>query len=501
MQKTVVRLAWIPVFFILSLSAYSQSLFNFQSISDPLGTTTYAYGVSGNEVVGSYADSMGGMHGYLYDGNAYTTIDVAGATKTYANALAGNRVIGNYLDGSGLSHGFTYNTFPQTTGFIDYPTNDPFGIQNTYLYGQSGNTTVGTFQDSTGTYGFTFADTYTRLTSIPGNNSPATGISGSNIIGSYPSGSGKYGYIYNTGSSNLVTLDYREGAHPYINVAQTSLTAISGNLVLGSFLNLNNYSSYNFLYNGVSYFSLQNNVNFSGISADANGVRVVGNYKDGSGGFIAQLALAAAPATPVTPASNTNTVHTGEGFTNAPAFQSTGGFGNTISLVGGTSSGNKQVVIASQNGGPGFSTLASDSFSVTGNDGDVFALQLSFDAAAAAQLGGASNVVLLYKPPGSNIYENAVDGDHGVNTTNSLYFHYQGSFASFESQYGINDANLFNYLGAYGVDTNNDVAWAVIDHNSDFGAGIISAVPEPSFYALFGLGAFFLLIAVKRKSA
>ena len=62
--------------------------------------------------------------------------------------------------------------------------------------------------------------------------------------------------------------------------------------------------------------------------------------------------------------------------------------------------------------------------------------------------------------------------------------------------------NRTNMLGAYGVDTVNDQVWAVIDHNSTFGValdGQVVLVPEPSTYALFGLGALLLVIAARRK--
>jgi hypothetical protein len=46
-------------------------------------------------------------------------------------------------------------------------------------------------------------------------------------------------------------------------------------------------------------------------------------------------------------------------------------------------------------------------------------------------------------------------------------------------------------LGNYGVDTANNVVWAVINHNSEF------AVPEPATIALLGLG--FAVLFCRKK--
>ena len=92
------------------------------------------------------------------------------------------------------------------------------------------------------------------------------------------------------------------------------------------------------------------------------------------------------------------------------------------------------------------------------------------------------------------------------NTGQTLSFaEYQGSFASFESANGITDANLSSVLGAYGVDPTTDTAWAVINHNSNFGTGNGSflpvAAPEISTWALLLGGLGLLVVRQVRKQA
>src|SRR5205085_12335487 len=89
---------------------------------------------------------------------------------------------------------------------------------------------------------------------------------------------------------------------------------------------------------------------------------------------------------------------------------------------------------------------------------------------------------------------NAVDGNFTVGST--VVTNYQndfdgaggndpGSWDNFALQFGVNNANVANFLGSWGVDATNWTdpetgvsyggrVWAVVDHNSDF-----SVVPEP----------------------
>ena len=57
-------------------------------------------------------------------------------------------------------------------------------------------------------------------------------------------------------------------------------------------------------------------------------------------------------------------------------------------------------------------------------------------------------------------------------------------------------------LGDWGLDIENNFAWANIDHASEYalvGLSLLNAVPEPSSTALLGLGGIGLLLRKRRR--
>jgi hypothetical protein len=82
----------------------------------PLGT--FVNGVDGSRLVGNYLDlSDGSSHGFLFDGNGYTPIDVPGATDTAVTGVYGTRLVGTYADTAGVTHGFV-TTVPEPGGVM-----------------------------------------------------------------------------------------------------------------------------------------------------------------------------------------------------------------------------------------------------------------------------------------------------------------------------------------------------------------------------------------------
>lgn len=200
--------------------------------------------------------------------------------------------------------------------------------------------------------------------------------------------------------------------------------------------------------------------------------------------------IAKAPSQ-VTPKSTTNSITSGSYYNNSVApVTANGGFASTAAIIGGTASSDKTVTVAFNNAAS-FKHIATDVVSVSGNAGDTFALKLTYDLSAANALGGAGNLRLLWLNPLTGEWVNAVDGNIGGTPT------FMGD--------GAYDAATDLVLGYYGVDTADGYVWAVVNHNSDFAGGNLAfapqAVPEPSTYALFGLGALALLIAARRKVA
>jgi hypothetical protein len=126
------------------------------TIDDPLAGNgylqgTWARGIQGNEIVGSYRDPSGQYHGFLYNMQTgiYTTLDdplSLGSYGTIATGISGNNIVGIYYTSLGgdytAAHGFLYDGSTYTTF------DDPLGIGNTYLEGISGNTAVGWYRDS-----------------------------------------------------------------------------------------------------------------------------------------------------------------------------------------------------------------------------------------------------------------------------------------------------------------------------------------------------------------
>jgi probable HAF family extracellular repeat protein len=105
----------------------------------------YAYGVftpidlpglangmnNAGDIVGSYTDSTGTRHGYLYSGGSVQTIDVPSSPSTSAMGINDRgEIVGSYILGS-TTHGFVYSAGVFT--MIDYPGADstaPTAISN-----------------------------------------------------------------------------------------------------------------------------------------------------------------------------------------------------------------------------------------------------------------------------------------------------------------------------------------------------------------------------------
>jgi hypothetical protein len=115
------------------------------SIIQPSGSPSAgAQDISGNTIVGWYADSDWIYHGFIYDGTNYTTVDVPGATSTDLRGISGSTMVGTYVDASGV-HGLLYDGTACTT--LDMP-----GATGTWFSGIDGSTVVGTYLDASGMY-------------------------------------------------------------------------------------------------------------------------------------------------------------------------------------------------------------------------------------------------------------------------------------------------------------------------------------------------------------
>jgi probable HAF family extracellular repeat protein len=94
--------------------------YTFTVIDDPAadrmnGESTSPFGINAaGDIVGAFA-----IHGFLYRGGTFTTIDVPGAFSTDADGINNaGQIVGNYRDAAG-THGFLYHDGSFTT--IDVP--------------------------------------------------------------------------------------------------------------------------------------------------------------------------------------------------------------------------------------------------------------------------------------------------------------------------------------------------------------------------------------------
>ena len=77
-----------------------------------LGTKALSINDQG-QIVGLYQDASNVIHGFLYSGGTYTTLDPAGSAGTLANGINNaGQVVGFYLDAQAHGHGFLETTMP-----------------------------------------------------------------------------------------------------------------------------------------------------------------------------------------------------------------------------------------------------------------------------------------------------------------------------------------------------------------------------------------------------
>ena len=168
-------------------------------------------------------------------------------------------------------------------------------------------------------------------------------------------------------------------------------------------------------------------------------------------------------------------------FYGSPTYRSTMAFtgysdtsdsGTVASLIGGTATGTRNITTSFTLAGEvdaGISTLAGDVLSFTGTDTDMFVLAMQYTDQAVADAGLTESDLRLLWADGSGDFVNAVLGNSNAETTGEDLF-VDGAYNS-----------SVHTLGYYGVDTENNTVWAVLDHNSDYAPGV---VPEPSTICL-----------------
>ena len=155
-------------------------------------------------------------------------------------------------------------------------------------------------------------------------------------------------------------------------------------------------------------------------------------------------------------------------------------------LAGSNSSGGEATVSMSwRDRGPTERWLDSDVLALGGTDGDIIVLELTYDdtlipsGKEALWAANGEMCVYWYDVSGGQ-WLNAIAGNHGANV----------GVANFHGTWA--EAGSPMELGAWGVDIDDNVVWAVIDHEGEF-------APEPGTLALL-LGGALVLLRRKDKS-
>ena len=167
--------------------------------------------------------------------------------------------------------------------------------------------------------------------------------------------------------------------------------------------------------------------------------------------------------------------------------------GTNVVLLGGTASDGGTISMSFSPDDDFY--IISDMVTFDGTSTDTYVLQMGYDEAAlmarltpgqseeeAANLGF---IVLAYR----RILENGERIENAVDHND-----YSGGGAPFFAGVIAYDPGSHFFLGYYGVDIDNDVVWAVLNHNSEFGVGVL---PEPAGLGMIGLA---LLAVRKRRS-
>ena len=137
-------------------------------------------------------------------------------------------------------------------------------------------------------------------------------------------------------------------------------------------------------------------------------------------------------------------------------------------------------------------TLQSDVLNLTGIDRQPFTLQMNYTSDQLDALAPNGNLYLGWLNTNTMSWVNAVAGNHaGTAATTPVL----GAWNTWASSNNISNENLSAALGTWGVDTNANVVWAVLDHNSQFG---VLSIPEPSTLFLMFCGFSWLAYAWRR---
>jgi hypothetical protein len=171
---------------------WNGSAFTYLGMCMPGANVTISNAIDGSNVVGWYSDASDIVHGFIYNGSSWMTLDMPDASWTNPIRIDGSNIIGIYGNTSGVVHSFLYNGSTWTT--IDMP-----GAQGTHAQSIDGSNIVGYYWMNGVQHGFLYNGSSWMTLDMPNASwTVAMGIDGNNVVGSYHSGtdSDSHGFIY-----------------------------------------------------------------------------------------------------------------------------------------------------------------------------------------------------------------------------------------------------------------------------------------------------------------
>ncbi|MEQ1528191.1 MAG: hypothetical protein ABL925_02665 [Methylococcales bacterium] len=239
---------WFLVVSLLAFTTFTQaSTYSYTILNPPDADPDriYAYGINNSgQVAGQYFDINQNVHGFVYNGSNYTTLNVPNARETVAVGINDSgQVIGQFSDGTGF-YNVLFSEGTYTT--LDLPINAiAYGINNN---GQI----VGTFHDDTyHQHGFMYDGNAYSALDIP--NAVDTWVYGVNdsdqVVGSVNyDGLAVHGFIYNGGNFKILDAPNGDPSYPYTWAQGVN----NSGQVVGAFSDPNgNY--HGFIYNGGTF--------------------------------------------------------------------------------------------------------------------------------------------------------------------------------------------------------------------------------------------------------
>ena len=202
------------VFLARSIGITSDYVYSDVAATGDAGNTTYIQSINAaGQALGSYQDSSGVQHGFIYDSSSGMSIDVPtpDGRKTNVQSITdAGQVLGTYYDDNNVLIPFVYDS--RAGAFI--PVNDPSFPGATIQNVNSSDEILGFYFDVSGQHAFLYdsaSKTYTPINDpLPADVSGSLGQAlndASQVLGSYRDGGNTaHAFVYDPSSQNYTEI-------------------------------------------------------------------------------------------------------------------------------------------------------------------------------------------------------------------------------------------------------------------------------------------------------